>query len=310
METGFGVTNFLCVRVMAKEMALGSFCRGLFRLNGSNGHQNCFYNMYIDNCSFAREGPHRFLRLGMAQTRLIALHVEHGYAVIHKPTAALGRPLDCAAVVSCTACGVELYDTHTLLMVVNMRTNIICKLLQHANERLTSNGPVPLIHLLSSLENLQPENRSHLRRLLTEAHRPECAFRERLVYANVMDCFSTNRHVNSIIGHRCESCLNGMIERELLLEIAMDTRRRNIRAERKQIEIVNEENTTIDATCRCCFVERAQVNVPCGHLFECETCKVRGMEAAISSSDPSPLVSNPPCSVCRAPVYLSINLYD
>lgn len=326
------VADFLCAPLMAKEMVLATFARSLFRLNGSNGQHNCFCNQYVENCAFALEGPHRNVRLGLAETSLVAMHVEHGFSVVHKPSAALGRPFACAAMIACLSCDVELYDAHTLLMVIGRRTDTLFKLLQYSNERLTAAGPVPLVRLMEVTGH--PETRTQLRLMFAEAHRPTCRFYDQVLYANVMDAFHTNRFVNQTVGHRCETCLYGMVERELFVEMRLtDPLLGGGRSSRRSIDnneaiTTNADETTnassdsstsqatasttkrdtVDVTCRCCFSERAQVNVPCGHLFFCEKCRIRSFEANEARDTLSS--SNPVCSVCRSPVYIAVDLYD
>lgn len=65
----------------------------------------------------------------------------------------------------------------------------------------------------------------------------------------------------------------------------------------------------IDTTCQCCFENKALVNVPCGHMFQCEQCTMKMKLSLFERDEIYTLLDLPPCSVCRSPVLMNVSIY-
>lgn len=284
------------------------FTRTLFQLNCAENPNNYVLDVNICNCPFADEGPHRYVRLGLGATTIILTLIEHGFTIAHDNHHRHHdqSPLRCVRSMVCECCNVRLCDTNSLLLILGQRNEIIGHMLQSDNAKRITAGPLPLVNFMHHSSNLFSLLRENIDRMLYDMHEDTCFYRETVYFPNMIDQLTANRLINCILRHRCETCLFTMVENDVYLELTLD---------RFETIPTNGDNDTankmsIDATCRCCFERRAQVNVPCGHVFQCKNCMIQMKQTLLNNRSLVGLVYNPPCSVCRAPVMMSLNLYD
>lgn len=321
-----------------KRERLKRFSRALFCLNSDQAIRNNSCNSNIETCPFIHDGPHRKVCLGLGATTIILSHVEHGFDVVQKPVA---QRLQCCSAIVCRKCGVELYDTHIMLLVLCSRNEILCQVLQRYNQKLTKSGPVPLVSLMRHSDNMFSLIRDHVDRLLFKAHRASCTNRITFL-SEMIDPLTVNRIINGALRDRCETCLYAAVENDVYLEITHNEFLRNIvvnggdggnggtsrqiptiaaaddangsdgndRNDRNGDDPNGYDDQRVNVLCRCCLMERAQINVPCGHVFQCRACKATLKEALLTRGDTFNLLHDPPCSVCRAPVFMTMNIYD
>lgn len=239
----------------------------------------------------------------------------------------------------CEFCGTKLCDANTLLLILGQRNEIIGQILQSENAKRITGGPLPLVNFMQHSNYLYSMLRENIDRRLYETHTDDCLYREIIYYPDMIDPLTANRIINCSLRDRCETCLFWLVENEVYLEMALE-KFENVRMNVNELSIesmntvsptrtisqstsssssfslsssssksIEKKQSNIDATCRCCFEGRAQINVPCGHLFQCKNCGIQ-MKRAMLNGDQTIMLCNPPCSVCRAPVLMSLNIYD
>lgn len=328
-------------KMTQKRIRLEYFTRSLFQLNCLENSHNRIYNMNICNCPFVDEGPHRYLRLGLGATTIILTLIEHGFIIEHNNIldTIVGRNIDrrtngvtttstsstnssspqssipsssssftslrCSRSIVCECCYVKLCDANNLLLILGQRNEIIGHILQSNNAKRITAGPLPLVHFMHHSNNLFSLLRENIDQMLYDLHDSNCLYREMIYHPNIIDQLTANRLINCLLQNRCETCLFTLVENDVYLEMAIDRFEMIPESTNRQ-----KEQTSLDATCRCCFENRAQVNVPCGHLFQCKNCMIQMKQTLLDNHQTIGLVYNPPCSVCRAPVLMSLNIYD
>ena len=280
------------------------FLLDLFRLNSYEEACNIECENSIRKCPLkSNYGPHNAIQLNFITCSLFELLFRHNFKVLRSLDSRRPR-LRCAYVLKCPDCGVELFDTSSLLVTVYDRWEIVCKLMQQVYEARPSHGTMQAQNtLVNQLKYQHPTSllyyRRHVERVLRDSHRTGCT-QPRLNITQNLTTLEMLSRFNRVLSDLCATCFFQQVELDLRIYISVYNAR------------YSEETTTascsIDILCRCCFRNRAQVNVPCGHVFQCELCKIKLRESLMQRL--GCVVNEPPCSICRAYVITTINVYD
>lgn len=287
----------------SSEAEFESFLLKLFRLNSADEAANIECDKSARECVLMiNHGPHTPLRLDLATGSLLEILFNNNFRIARSTDK--NRPeIRCAYVVKCHTCGIELFDTSSLLVVIFNRWEIMCKLFQQSSCSRSYKSNLHLQNtLLHQMKHQHPSSlfsyRRQLERVLLDIHKLDCVNKRRTEgTVNLLDSIV---YYNKFLSSICATCLFEQIELELRIYIGIYNTRFN--------EDTSSQTCRLDVTCRCCFRNRAQLNFPCGHVFQCELCKLKLRESLMSRL--GQVVHEPPCPICRACVITTVDVYD
>lgn len=287
------------------QKKFGEFLLDLFRLNSNEEACNIECDNIIRKCSLKfNNGPHTVLHMNLPTCSLFEMLFKLNFRVMRSIDTMRPR-LRCAYVLKCPHCGVELFDTSSLLVMVYDRWEIMCKLMQQVSElRPTHSSLQAQNTLVNQLKFQHPTSllyyRRQVERLLRDAHRADCSRPNNPVWPHFNNVLESVSRFNKILAELCATCFFQQLELDLRIYISVYNSRYN--------DDSAFVSSSVDVLCRCCFKNRAQINVPCGHIFQCDLCKLKLRESLTARM--GCVVNEPPCSICRAYVITSINIYD
>lgn len=302
-------------RLLNKRVFLAEFAGQLFSYNSADIRHRAECIPYVTKCPFAKDGPHRFVRLSLHQSTVLVALLDNGFAIERGHRLSTFAPqssrqeeelFSCSTYVACKYCRARLFNAHMLNLVLFQRTDLLFQLLQR-HRNLMTGGVFPVVNLQSICsERSLATVRQRLNRQLRKMHKSNCIYLDRAFNQELLDQMSANLLMNNQLTNRCETCLVSLIEHDVLCNLQLADLV-NVAEEDEQPEENEEGNNECEPLrCKCCLSKRAKVNIPCGHVFQCSSCeKMLRATSATSSST----FSNAPCPVCRSPVILTTELY-